>query len=97
MVWDGMLPGEQEKTKTIIRGEKDWIIWRTKPEKGEQGDHPGGSGNSVASVLCVVSMVCVSLLEKKLFSMFLMCQIETRCVYSVTDSDSVGSHQDWGG
>ncbi len=24
-------------------------------------------------------------------------QIETRCVYSVADSDSVGSHQDWGG
>ena len=26
MVWDGMLPGEQEKAKTIISDEKDWII-----------------------------------------------------------------------
>ncbi len=26
MVWDGMLPGDQEKTKTIISDEKDWII-----------------------------------------------------------------------
>ena len=25
MVWDGMLPGEQERAKTIISGEKDWI------------------------------------------------------------------------
>ena len=45
MVWDGMIPGEQEKAKTIISDEKDWIIWRTKPVKGEQGEHPGGSGN----------------------------------------------------
>ena len=45
MVWDGMLPGEQEKAKKIISDEKDWIIWRTKPAKGEQGDQPGGSGN----------------------------------------------------
>ena len=27
MVWDGTLPGEQESSKTIISGEKDWIIW----------------------------------------------------------------------
>ena len=27
MVWDGTLPGEQESAKTIISGEKDWIIW----------------------------------------------------------------------
>ena len=26
MVWDGMLPGEQERAKTIISGAKDWII-----------------------------------------------------------------------
>ena len=45
MVWDGMLPGEQERAKTIINGEKDWIIWRVKSAKGEQGEWPGGSGN----------------------------------------------------
>ncbi len=45
MVWDGMLPGEQEKVKTIISDEKDWIIRRTNPAKGEQGEQPGGSGN----------------------------------------------------
>ena len=28
MVWDGMLPGEQERVKTIITGEEDWIVWR---------------------------------------------------------------------
>jgi hypothetical protein len=38
MVWDGMLPWEQEKTKTIISDEKDWIICRAKPTKGEQGE-----------------------------------------------------------
>ena len=27
MVWDGMLPGEQEREKKIIGGENDWIIW----------------------------------------------------------------------
>ncbi len=26
MVWDGMVPGEQERAKTIISGVKDWII-----------------------------------------------------------------------
>jgi hypothetical protein len=30
MVWDGMLPGEQESAKKIITDEKDWIIWRGK-------------------------------------------------------------------
>ena len=45
MVWDGMLPGEQERAKTIICGEKDWIIWRSKPVQGEQGEQSGGSGN----------------------------------------------------
>ena len=49
MVWDGMLPGEQERAKTIISGAKDWIIWRAKPTKGEQGEQPGGSGNCKAT------------------------------------------------
>ena len=26
MVWDGMLPGEQESAKKIITDEKDWVI-----------------------------------------------------------------------
>ena len=26
MVWDGMIHGEQERVKTIISDEKDWII-----------------------------------------------------------------------
>ena len=26
MVWDGFLPGEQERAKMIINGEEDWII-----------------------------------------------------------------------
>ena len=45
MVWDGMLSGEQERAKMIVSGEEDWIIWRVKPAKGEQGEQPGDSGN----------------------------------------------------
>ena len=45
MVWDGMLSREQERAKTIISGEEDWIIWRVKPAIGKQGEQPGGSGN----------------------------------------------------
>ena len=44
MVWDGMLPGEQERAKTIISDDKDWIIWRPKPAKGEQGEQSGVPG-----------------------------------------------------
>ncbi len=40
MVWDGLLPGEQESVK-IIRGENDWIIWRVEPPRGEPGDQAG--------------------------------------------------------
>ena len=45
MVCDGMLPGEQERAKTIINGEEDWIIWRVKTTKGEHGEQSGDSGN----------------------------------------------------
>ena len=45
MVWDGMLLGEQERAKKIIGGEKDWIICRVKPPKGQSGDRTGGIGN----------------------------------------------------
>jgi hypothetical protein len=31
MVWDGMLPGEEESAKRIITDENDWIIWGVKP------------------------------------------------------------------
>ncbi len=49
MVWDGMLPGEQERAKEIINGEEDWIIWWVKSAKGEQGERSGGSGNGQSS------------------------------------------------
>ena len=42
MVWDGMLPGEQESAKKIIADEDDWIIWRVKPSRRATGD-PGGT------------------------------------------------------
>ncbi len=41
MVWDGMLPREQESAKTIITDDKDWIIWRVKPPRGVLGDQVG--------------------------------------------------------
>jgi hypothetical protein len=31
MVWDGILPGEQESAKKTVRDEDDWIIWGVKP------------------------------------------------------------------
>ena len=37
MVWDGMLPGEQENAKKVITDEKDWIIWRVKPPRDASG------------------------------------------------------------
>jgi hypothetical protein len=41
MVWDGMLPGEQESSKKIITEENDWIIWRVKPSRGAFGERAG--------------------------------------------------------
>jgi len=41
MVWDGMLPGEQESAKKIITDEKDWIIWRVNPPLGTLGEKVG--------------------------------------------------------
>ena len=41
MVWDGMLPGEQESVKKIIADENDWIIWRVKPPGGALGEQVG--------------------------------------------------------
>jgi len=41
MVWDGMLPGEQESAKKIITDETDWIIWRVKPPRGASGEQVG--------------------------------------------------------
>jgi len=37
MVWDGMLPDEQESAKRIIIDEKDWVICRVKPIRGVSG------------------------------------------------------------
>ncbi len=34
MIWDGMLPGEQESAKKIT-DEDDWIIWGVKPPRGD--------------------------------------------------------------
>ncbi len=41
MVWDDMLPGEQESAKKIIADENDWIIWRVKPPGGALGEQVG--------------------------------------------------------
>jgi hypothetical protein len=38
MVWDGMTPEEQEIAKTVISGEKDWVIWRMKPAQIKPGE-----------------------------------------------------------
>ena len=38
MVWDVMLPGEQESAKKTISEENDWIIWRTKSSRGAFGE-----------------------------------------------------------
>jgi hypothetical protein len=43
MVWDGMLPGEQESAKKTIRDEEDWIIWRVKPPRGDSGVRAGNN------------------------------------------------------
>jgi hypothetical protein len=37
MVWDGMLPGEQESAKKTIRDEDDCIICRVKLPRGDSG------------------------------------------------------------
>jgi hypothetical protein len=41
MVWDGMLPGEQESAKKIITDENDCIIWRVKTPRGALGEQVG--------------------------------------------------------
>jgi hypothetical protein len=38
MVWDDMLPEEQEIAKKVISEENDWIIWRVKPNRGRLGE-----------------------------------------------------------
>ena len=37
MVWDGMLPGEQERVKKMISGEEDCIIHSTEGAKSPTG------------------------------------------------------------
>ena len=46
MVWDGMLPGEQESAKKTISEENDWIIWRAKPSRGAFGERGGADRQS---------------------------------------------------
>jgi hypothetical protein len=46
MVWDGMLPGEQESAKKIITDENDWIICRVKPRRGDSGGRSGTDPHS---------------------------------------------------
>ena len=43
LVWDGMLPVEQESAKRIITDEKDWVLWRVKPTRGVLGERVGTS------------------------------------------------------
>jgi hypothetical protein len=42
MVWDGMTQEEQVIAQTVIRGEKDWVIWRTKPTQSKPGENAAG-------------------------------------------------------
>ncbi len=41
LIWDGMLPGEQESAKKVIIDENDWIIWRVKPPRCALGEQVG--------------------------------------------------------
>ena len=43
MVWDGMTQEEQVLAKTVIRNEKDWVIWRMKPAQSKLGEDPNGN------------------------------------------------------
>jgi hypothetical protein len=36
MVWDDMTQEEQVIAQTVISGEKDWVVWRTKPTQSKQ-------------------------------------------------------------
>ena len=42
MVWDGMTQEEQVIAQTVISGEKDWVIWRTKPTQSKPGENAAG-------------------------------------------------------
>ncbi len=39
MVWDDMTQKEQVIAQTVINGEKDWVIWRTKPTQSKPGEN----------------------------------------------------------
>jgi hypothetical protein len=41
-VWDGMTQEEQVIAQTVISGEKDWVIWRTKPTQSKLGENVAG-------------------------------------------------------
>jgi hypothetical protein len=42
MVWDGMTQEEQVIAQTAISGEKDWVVWRTKPAQSKLGENAAG-------------------------------------------------------
>jgi hypothetical protein len=42
MVWDGMTQEEQVIAQTVINGEKDWVVWRTKPTQSKPGENAAG-------------------------------------------------------
>jgi len=39
MVWDGMTQEEHVIAQTVISGEKDWVVWRTKPAQSKLGEN----------------------------------------------------------
>ncbi len=43
MVWDDMTKEEQVLAKTVIREEKDWVIWRMKPTQSKLGEDATGN------------------------------------------------------
>ena len=42
MVWDDMTQEEQVIAQTVISGEKDWVVWRTKPTQCKLGENAAG-------------------------------------------------------
>jgi hypothetical protein len=42
MVWDGMTQEEQVIAQTVISGEEDWVVWRTKPAQSKLGENAAG-------------------------------------------------------
>ena len=41
-MWDGMTQEEQVIAQKVITGEKDWVVWRTKPTQSKPGENAAG-------------------------------------------------------